>query len=284
MSWTLDLDASRERLLAERARTRAAIANDRIVAPGPMTYGSQAAAASQVFEQQRDLALREQEEQHLEAVEAALARLDAGLYGACTSCGQPDRARATRRAPVGRPVHRMPAPGRPAPMTSRAVETAAELVGIEAIRAAAADASAVSRCIRRSRRSGRPNVGTTSRPSPSSRSARSRSAAPTSRSPRSTMPNVRAASSRTRRGTTRRASRAPLGCSAHRPWSSCPAMRPRSSATGSRLMARRSWSSAPPARSARRSPSASPWSAACRSSRPTTTTGSSLARGPSAWR
>lgn len=88
MSWTLDLDASRERLLAERARTREAIANDRIVAPGPMTYGSQAAAASQVFEQQRDLALREKEEQHLEAVEAALARLDAGLYGQCTSCGQ----------------------------------------------------------------------------------------------------------------------------------------------------------------------------------------------------
>ena len=54
-----------------------------------MTYGSQAAAASQVFEQQRDLALREREEQHLEAVEAALARLDAGLYGRCTSCGQP---------------------------------------------------------------------------------------------------------------------------------------------------------------------------------------------------
>ncbi len=137
MSWTLDLDASRERLLAERARTREAIANDRIVAPGPMTYGSQAAAASQVFEQQRDLALREKEEQHLEAVEAALARLDAGLYGQCTSCGQAHPARATGCAPVGRPVHRMPAPGRPAPMTTKPVETAADLVGIEAIRAAA---------------------------------------------------------------------------------------------------------------------------------------------------
>ena len=33
----------------------------------------------------------------------------------------------------------------------------------------------------------------------------------------------------------------------------------------------------------RRSPSASPWSAACRSSRPMTTIGSSRARGPSAW-
>ena len=88
MSWTLDLAATRERLLAERTRTHASIADDRIVAPGPMTYGSQAAAASQVFEQQRDLALREKEEQHLEAVEAALARMDAGTYGQCTSCGQ----------------------------------------------------------------------------------------------------------------------------------------------------------------------------------------------------
>jgi len=87
MSSTLDLATARERLLAERTRTRQSIANDRIVAPGPMTYGSQAAAATQVFEQQRDLALREKEEQHLEAVEAAIARLDAGTYGRCTSCG-----------------------------------------------------------------------------------------------------------------------------------------------------------------------------------------------------
>jgi RNA polymerase-binding transcription factor len=86
MSWTLDLPATRERLLAERARTRASLDNDPIVAPGPMTYGSQAAAASQVFEQQRDLALREKEEQHLEAVDAALARVDAGTYGHCTTC------------------------------------------------------------------------------------------------------------------------------------------------------------------------------------------------------
>ena len=54
-----------------------------------MTYGSQAAAASQVFEQQRDLALRDRNQQHLELVDAALARLDAGTYGACASCGRP---------------------------------------------------------------------------------------------------------------------------------------------------------------------------------------------------
>jgi len=77
----------RTALVAERDRLRADLAEG-IVAPGPMTYGSQAAAATQVFEQQRDLALRERNEQHLAQVDAALARLDAGTYGACANCGK----------------------------------------------------------------------------------------------------------------------------------------------------------------------------------------------------
>ena len=67
----------RTALEAERDRLRAGLAEG-IVAPGPMTYGSQAAAATQVFEQQRDLALRDRNEQHLAQVDAALARLDDG--------------------------------------------------------------------------------------------------------------------------------------------------------------------------------------------------------------
>ena len=82
------LQDPRAALLAERDRLRTGIAEG-IVAPGPMTYGSQAAAASQVFEQQRDLALRDRNEQHLAAVEAALVRLDDGTYGACLRCGRP---------------------------------------------------------------------------------------------------------------------------------------------------------------------------------------------------
>ncbi len=75
------LHAERRRLLQE--------SQDTIQAPDQMTYGSQAAAASQVFAQQRDLALRDRAVQHLELVDAALARLDDGTFGACQNCGNP---------------------------------------------------------------------------------------------------------------------------------------------------------------------------------------------------
>jgi RNA polymerase-binding protein DksA len=54
-----------------------------------MTYGSQAAAASQVFAQQRDLALRDRADQQLALVDEALARLDDGTFGTCVRCGRP---------------------------------------------------------------------------------------------------------------------------------------------------------------------------------------------------
>ena len=79
----------REALVAERSRVIAQLKETEVEAPGQMTYGSQAAAASHVFEQQRDLALRDHDQQHLAAIDAALARLDAGSYGSCTSCKQP---------------------------------------------------------------------------------------------------------------------------------------------------------------------------------------------------
>ncbi len=80
------MDDIRNALLAERARLTAELRENRIEAPGMMTYGSQAAAASQVFEQQRDLALREHNEGQLDHIDAALARIAAGTYGVCTSC------------------------------------------------------------------------------------------------------------------------------------------------------------------------------------------------------
>jgi RNA polymerase-binding protein DksA len=76
-------------LLEERARILADLKETAVEAPGPMTYGSQAAAASHVFEQQRDLALRDHDHQRLAVVDAALERLDAGTYGLCTACHRP---------------------------------------------------------------------------------------------------------------------------------------------------------------------------------------------------
>jgi len=81
------LDAARAALLSERARTLDELVDTDVVAPEPMTYGSQAAAASQVFAQQRDLALRDASERRLHEVDAALARIGAGTYGRCGACG-----------------------------------------------------------------------------------------------------------------------------------------------------------------------------------------------------
>jgi len=83
----LDLDLARDALVTERERLMTTLSAG-IEAPGQMTYGSQAAAASQVFAQQRDLALRDHGLHQLELVEGALARLDAGTYGTCIRCGQ----------------------------------------------------------------------------------------------------------------------------------------------------------------------------------------------------
>jgi DnaK suppressor protein len=84
----LDLAAARATLLAERRRLLDEL-GEPIEGPGQMTYGSQAAAASQVFEQQRDLALRERSRVELGRVDAALRAIDAGTYGTCPTCGNP---------------------------------------------------------------------------------------------------------------------------------------------------------------------------------------------------
>ena len=88
MGTAFDVDAVRATLRAEAARLREEI-GEPIEGPGQMTYGSQAAAASHVFAQQRDLALRDRERAKLRQVLDALQRLDAGTYGACRSCGKP---------------------------------------------------------------------------------------------------------------------------------------------------------------------------------------------------
>jgi DnaK suppressor protein len=84
----IDLDAVRAALVAERARLVEEV-GETIIAPGQMTYGSQAAAASQVFEQQRDLALRDRATAQLALVDAAMARIEEGTFGTCVRCGKP---------------------------------------------------------------------------------------------------------------------------------------------------------------------------------------------------
>ena len=82
------LDAARIALEAERRRLSDDLA-EAPEAPAQMTYGSQAAAASEVFAQQRDLALRGKSGKALELVDGALGRLAAGTYGACLRCARP---------------------------------------------------------------------------------------------------------------------------------------------------------------------------------------------------
>jgi DnaK suppressor protein len=84
----IDREGARVRLLEERQRLLDELGEE-IEGPGQMTYGSQAAAATHVFEQQRDLALRDRATLHLALVEEALARLDDGTYGTCRRCGRP---------------------------------------------------------------------------------------------------------------------------------------------------------------------------------------------------
>ncbi len=88
MDRVTDLDAARARLFDEQERLRAELGEE-IEAPGQMTYGSQAAAGAQVFAQQRDLAFREQAERRLQAIEHAVARIEAGTYTECEVCGSP---------------------------------------------------------------------------------------------------------------------------------------------------------------------------------------------------
>ncbi len=86
-------------LLAERARVLEEVADNQVEAPGQMTYGSQAAAATHVFEQQRDLALLDHNRQHLAAIDAALARLAAGTYGRLHRVREPDPAERLEALP-----------------------------------------------------------------------------------------------------------------------------------------------------------------------------------------
>ena len=108
------LAVARDALLAERTKEREELGEE-LESPEQMTYGSQAAAASQVFAQQRDLALRDAALRRLREVESALARIDRGAYGRCLGCGEPlfgDRLAALPWAGLCIDCQRKAGPGR----------------------------------------------------------------------------------------------------------------------------------------------------------------------------
>jgi DnaK suppressor protein len=74
------LDGERRRLLAELSEE---VEHPRVA------HGAQTAAATEVSESQRGQQLRARETQHLHLIEAALERVDAGVFGMCQSCGKP---------------------------------------------------------------------------------------------------------------------------------------------------------------------------------------------------
>jgi DnaK suppressor protein len=88
MTVQLDLQKIRKTLEAERKELMAKLQPD---AEGS-ARGENPGRGDLAFDytnRDRETALRSVEEQTLEQVDAALARLDAGTYGVCRNCGQP---------------------------------------------------------------------------------------------------------------------------------------------------------------------------------------------------
>ena len=91
----------RARLEQERASLRsdiAALAADNRASQDDGGIGNHIADdATEVFQRERDLALRSNSQDVLAQVDAALERIDEGRYGTCARCGQqiaPDRLEA----------------------------------------------------------------------------------------------------------------------------------------------------------------------------------------------
>jgi DnaK suppressor protein len=77
----------RRTLEAEQARIRLELSEE--VEHPRVAHGAQTAAATEVSESQRGQQLREREQKHLDLIEGALKRIEAGKFGLCQTCGQP---------------------------------------------------------------------------------------------------------------------------------------------------------------------------------------------------
>jgi RNA polymerase-binding protein DksA len=97
VSTTIDTEHFRKRLLEERKRVLEAIDYLHEENPGSIQDETQDSTADNhpgdmatiTFDRELDYTLEENEGRLLQAIDAALTRMDDGSYGACVSCGQP---------------------------------------------------------------------------------------------------------------------------------------------------------------------------------------------------
>lgn len=97
MSTTIDTEHFRTQLQEERKRVKEAIDYLHEENPGNVQDETQdstadnhpADVATVTFDRELDYSLEENEERLLEAIDAALTRIDDGTYGICSACGQP---------------------------------------------------------------------------------------------------------------------------------------------------------------------------------------------------
>jgi RNA polymerase-binding protein DksA len=94
---SIDTNPFRDALLAERKRIVAALENLRNENPGSVEEetGEEASdqhladTATAMHDRELDYGLTENEEELLTAIDAALRRIEDGMYGICTNCGKP---------------------------------------------------------------------------------------------------------------------------------------------------------------------------------------------------
>jgi RNA polymerase-binding protein DksA len=97
LSTTIDTEHFRTRLQEERKRVKEAIDYLHEENPGNVQDETQdstadnhpADVATVTFDRELDYSLEENEERLLEAIDAALGRIDDGTFGICSTCGQP---------------------------------------------------------------------------------------------------------------------------------------------------------------------------------------------------
>ena len=106
----IDMESARDRLATERAQALQRLADlthdfDAVVAASRDTNADDEhdpEGATIAFERSQIEALARQAEGHLEEIDAALKRLDAGSYGTCEICGNPIGAERLEARPAAR--------------------------------------------------------------------------------------------------------------------------------------------------------------------------------------